>query len=193
MNKAILCFLAALLLFAMLTVSFAIDISPSRPVADPKTYGGGKGKFSLFTSDPKRIFRANAIDFKSIRATIEVQPNPISVSQLKSANATPFFKAVLNIKNSGKKPVTLSFPNAQRYDIMIKNSADKVVYQWSSDKDFAEEFGTILLNYDDRAAYNIEILFDEVAGGLAPGKYTIHGVVNNYPELLTSQEFTVTP
>lgn len=174
--------------------ALAIDISPSKKTADPKTYSGGKaGKFSLFTSDPKRIFRANAIDFRSLATTIDVQPKPLSLSQIKAGTAAPFFKVVLAIKNSGKKPITLSFPNAQRYDIRITNSAGRVVYQWSGDKDFAEEYGTILLNYDDRASYSVEILLAEIEGGLPPGQYRIEGRINNYPELKSEADFVVGP
>jgi hypothetical protein len=172
----------------------AVDVSPSKTVQPEKFMEPNGKRFSIFSGDPERVQKANEINFGDFETKLDASPNPISAKQVRRSNAEPvLLKIVLSFKNNGKKTYTLSFPTAQRYDILIKNSSGHTVYTWSADKEFVQSIGTTLINPGDRVTYSESVSVQDLPASLPPGDYSIEAVVNNYPELNQKTTLTLTP
>lgn len=180
-------FLKSLLALFTISAVNAIEIDPGQKKV-PEQFYNSKGGFSIFSGDPERIQKANRIDFKDFEMKVVSDPLTVSLS-----NPGAVFKLNISVKNIGKKTYVLSFPDAQRYDVWIKNSAGKIVYQWSLDKIFVQQVGTSLLNPNDRIAFIPQINLSDFEGGAATGIYTIEAGIANYPDLKGSTSITVTP
>jgi hypothetical protein len=173
----------------------AVDVHPSREVQPEKFREPGGKRFSIFAGDPNRIQKANEIKFEDFEAKLEVTPNPLSLESAKNSPGNrPMIKVVFSVKNTNpKKTYTLSFPDAQRYDIRVKDAAGNAVYTWSSDKEFVQSVGTILLNASDKISFTETIALGEFASPPAPGAYTVEAVLGNYPEITAKIPLTVNP
>lgn len=185
----------ALFLFFVCTAPvLAIEVDSSKNTVPDKFSNGGGGRFSIFASDPKRIQRANAINFAEMETKIEVSPNPLSLKEAEDApSGRPSIKVSFTVRNKGKKTYTLSFPNAQRYDITVKNSAGQAIYTWSADKEFVDQVGTILINSGDLIGYSETLALGEFNSPPAPGAYVVEVAMSNYPELSARTPFTLNP
>jgi hypothetical protein len=54
--------------------------------------------------------------------------------------------ARLTMRNTQAKPLRLTFPSGQQYDVAIRNDAGEVVYRWSEGRAFTMIFGTLELS-----------------------------------------------
>jgi hypothetical protein len=186
-----------LLLFLALAPSIsagparAIDVNPSKVTNPPNNYEGGGNHFSIFNGDPKRIQRANAVDYKSFDAVVEISPNPLSLSQAKMAGPNPSLKISFAVHNHGKKTYTLSFPTAQRWDFRIVGANGEVVYTYTDDHEFVQIVGTSMVNHDDKLTYSESVDFDSMTLPLTPGAYVVQAILANYPEIHAQTEFVV--
>jgi len=172
----------------------AIDINPSKNNQPPSFWdSGGGSSFSIFNGDPKRIQRANEVDPKAFDAKLDVSPNPLSIAALKAASPNPVIKITFSVHNHGKKTYTLSFPTAQRWDFRIVNAAGTAVYTYSDNCMFEQKIGTAMVNNDDTLVYSETVAFDDLTAPLAPGTYTVQGVLANYPDMHATATLTVKP
>ena len=173
----------------------AIDINPSRENApNSRDNSGGNGRFSIFNGDPARVQKANSIDFKDFKPTLEIDPATISLAAYASdASGAHLLRVNFNMKNIGKRTYTLSFPNSQRFELLLKNPAGQVVYQWSLDKRFLEDVGILMINPTDQVGYTETIPLDKLYAPLIAGTYTVEFHLANYAEVGTSVPFKVTP
>lgn len=79
----------------------------------------------------------------------------------------------LRLVNRTKEEVTLEFSDAQRYDLVIRDTAEKEVWRWSRDHAFAQVLGSETLG-----AARPQLEYRAQFGGpLAPGLYPIEGSV----------------
>lgn len=187
-------FLAALTAAAALNAARAIDVNPSKQVQPPSFYeGGGGSRFSIFNGDPKRIQRANAVDPKAFDSKLDVSPNPVSIQTLKAASPNPAIKITFSVHNHAKKTYTLSFPNAQRWDFRILNSAGTAIYVYSDNCEFEQKIGSSIVNNEDKLVYTETVQLDDLSQPLAPGTYTVESVLANYPEIHADVKLTVQP
>ena len=171
----------------------AIDIDPSRE-NEPTSNTSTGNRFSIFSGDPARIQRANSINFKDFDSSLELNPAGTSISMSKAdASYVNNVKLTFTIKNVGKRTYTLSFANAQRYEVQIKNPAGQLVYQWSLDKKFDDSVGMVMINPTDRIAYTETISFDSLYAPLEVGAYEVEFSLANYPEIAGKAAFKVTP
>ena len=191
--RRILFSLAVLLSVAAFDAAWAIDINPSKNNQPPSFWEGGGNKFSIFNGDPKRIQRANAVDPKSFDTKLELSPDPLSIRTLKAAAPNPSIKVTFSAHNHAKKTYTLSFPTAQRWDFRIKNAAGTIIYTYSENCDFEQKIGASMVNNDDKLVYSETVEFSDLGAPLAPGTYTIQGVMANYPEIRATAKLTVMP
>lgn len=183
-----------LLLALVLVPTYAVEIDQSKKTVPDKFVDPGAKRFSIFSGDPKRIQRANAIDFADMETKITVTPNPLSLKSAEEApSGRPSIKVTLTVRNKGKRTYTLSFPNSQRYDIQVKSASGQVVYAWSSDKEFVEQIGTILINPSDIISYSETLALGEFSTPPAPGAYSVEVAVSNYPELSARTPITINP
>jgi len=198
MSRFLPLFLAGIALSFSASALQAVDISPSRdnvPDKDNTQGGGSGGRFSIFNGDPARIQRANSIDFKDFAPALMLTPDNVSLADRKDQGslATDNVKANLVIKNIGKRTYTLSFPNAQRYELKMLNPAGQLVYQWSLDKKFTDDVGMVMVNPTDRIGYTENISLSSLYAPLMLGNYTIEMSLANYPEITAKAVFKVLP
>lgn len=174
--------------FLAICSSWAIDVNPSKDTV-PEKFTNPKGKrFSIFAGDPARVQRANEVNVKDFEGKIELAKKDISLVDLKTMEATQG-KVLLDltfiVKNKGNRNYILSFPDAERYDINIKNSAGEVIYTWSEDKEFVKEVGQSFINKNESLAYtpNPPVDITALLPKLKEGDYTISATLSNYPEI----------
>jgi len=186
--------LATLFLCVCTLPLLAVEVDSSKNTVPDKFVNPGAKRFSIFSGDPKRIQRANAIDFADMETKIEVTPNPLSLKAAEDApSGRPSIKVTLSVRNKGKRTYTLSFPSSQRYDISVKSASGQVVYTWSADKEFVEAIGTILINPSDIISYSETVALGEFASPPSPGAYTVEVTMSNYPELSARTPITINP
>jgi hypothetical protein len=172
----------------------AIDINPSKNNQPPSFWDtGGGSAFSIFNGDPKRIQRANAVDPKSFDSKVDVSPNPLSLGVLKATSPNPVIKITFSVHNHGKKTFTLSFPTAQRWDFRIVSAVGTAIYTYSDNCMFEQKVGTAMVNDDDTLVYSETVEFSDLTVPLAPGNYTVQGVLANYPDIHATATLTVRP
>ncbi len=198
MSRFLPLFLAGIALSFSAFALMAVDIDPSRdniPDKDNTQGGNGEGRFSIFNGDPARIQRANSIDFKDFAPTLTLTPSELSLAERKDQGslATDNVKANFVIKDIGKRTYTLSFPNAQRYELKMRNPAGQLVYQWSLDKKFTEDVGIVMVNPTDRIGYTENVSLSNLYAPLMLGNYTIEMSLANYPEIMAKAVFKVLP
>ncbi len=112
--------------------------------------------------------------------TLELSPQPIRLSELRQMDVR------VRLTNKGRRPVTLDFPNAQRIEIYLKNSAEKIVETWSDNHAFADALGSVLINPQESLEYAETIATRE----LTPNKVFIaEAFFPEYPELRIRQKF----
>lgn len=185
-------FLCFILLTAFDT-AFAIDINPSKDTVPRSSWDTGGNRFTIFNGDPKRIQRANAVDPKSFDSKVEVTPNPLSLTTVKSVGPNPSIKITFSVHNHAKKTYTMSFPTAQRWDFRIINSAGTVIYTYSDNCEFEQKIGSSMVNQDDTLVYTESVDFNDLNAPLTPGTYTVEAILANYPEMNAKTQLTVQP
>jgi len=167
---------------------WAADVSPSRETVPQKFREPPGGRFSIFSGDPDRIKKANRVDLDKFETEIKVENPKVSLSE-----PGAMVKVTFSIKNIGKKAYTLSFPNAQRFDIAVADAEGNVLYLWSEDKIFIEEVGASMLNPLDRITFVETIPLAHFRPKAKTGSYTVAAVLSNYPELIAKTNVEIEP
>jgi hypothetical protein len=79
----------------------------------------------------------------------------------------------LEVVNHGAQPVTLRFPTAQRYDVVVREPQGRQVWRWSADQMFAQVLGEeTLAAAGGRLTYRVA-----VREPLPAGRYAVIGSV----------------
>jgi intracellular proteinase inhibitor BsuPI len=79
----------------------------------------------------------------------------------------------LKVANRGPRPVTLQFPTAQRYDIVVHDSQGREVWRWSAGQMFAQVLGEEILQPGSVAlTYGVTL-----RERFAAGRYTAVGII----------------
>ena len=121
---------------------------------------------------------------RGLMLTLELSPQPIKLSEVRQMDVR------VRLTNKGRRPVTLDFPNAQRIEIHLKNTAEKVVETWSDNHAFADVLGTVLINPQESIEYAETIATRE----LTPNKVFIaEAFFPEFPELRIRQKFLTAP
>ena len=87
--------------------------------------------------------------------------------------------ARLTIRNT-QAPLTLTFPNGQRYDVVVRDAKGSVVYQWSRGKLFIQMVGTVVVNGE-------QTWLIPFAAPDAAGKYTVEAWLASDPPAYRGQ------
>ena len=168
--------------------SVAVDISPSRTVVPEKHRDAPGKRYSIFAGDPERVQKANEVNVEQFRASVDLDRPSLSLSGENSEITAKFL-----IHNQGDKSYTLSFPDAQRYDLALVTMDDRLLYLWSSDKMFVQETGMSFLNENEKLMFQETIPLSLIKEKCKPGSYKIAMILSNYPELKAAAQFKVTP
>lgn len=187
-------FFSVFLLLGFCYTLQASDISPSKQTVPDKFVNPPGKRYSIFAGDPERVQKANEVNIKDFSSELLVEPKSLSLSGVAVEGAAPNqFKISLRVKNSGKRSYTLSFPDAQRFDITITSSSGGVVYLWSADKAFVQKEGTSFINGGESITFSEFLPIDLFKDKLSPGVYSVQMVLANYPEVTARGSFQLDP
>ena len=172
MKRAVTLFVAA---FAFSTVLLAQDVSP--------TPEKKRGWFSrMFGGD--RLPEYKDPKLRGLKLEVQLSPQPVKLSEVRQLQVR------LRITNLAKKPIEMQFPDAQRLEIQLRNSADAILIKWSENRTFAQTPGTVLINPGEHIEYAETIATRE----LSPNKvYVAEVFVPKYPDLSVRQKFLTAP
>lgn len=116
--------------------------------------------------------------------TVELPSEPVKLSEVRQ------LPVHVILTNRGERAVEMSFPTAQRIEILLRNSTGQIVTRWSDNRAFAEEAGTLLINPGEHVDYFETIATRE----LAPGKvFTVEVTVPAYPEIGAQRKSITSP
>jgi Intracellular proteinase inhibitor len=115
---------------------------------------------------------------------LQVSPQPVRLSEVRQ------MEVKLTVTNMGNHMIPLDFPNDQRIEIQLLNSADAVLTKWSENHAIKEKPGTVLINPGEHVEYKENIATRD----LTPGKvFTAEVFFPKYPELRVRQKFLTEP
>lgn len=111
---------------------------------------------------------------KNLVLTMDLAPFPLKLAESRQ------LKVALALANHSSTLVHLEFPTTQRFDVVIRDQAGKLVAQWSEDQSFSNDAGYVTVNPGERLEYGALISARE----LKPGQnYTVQGFFPAYDEL----------
>jgi hypothetical protein len=169
-----------------LLVAFAFS---SAALGQDKEATPGAQKRSWFSKmlhpfSSERLPEYNDANLRGLFLSLELSPQPIKLSEVRQMDVK------LTLTNKARRPITLEFPDAQRIEILLRNSADQVLTTWSDNHSFAQSAGTVLINPQERIQYAETIATRE----LMPNKVFIaEAFFPKYPELRIRQKFLTAP
>ena len=114
-----------------------------------------------------------AVSEKTVRThglalTLRLNPVPTKLS------ATPRMEATLRLENVSKRFIQLEFASAQRFDVIVRDAAGRVVVQWSEDRMFDMALGYVGINPGEHLEYQAAFSTRD----LQPGKlYVVTALV----------------
>lgn len=91
--------------------------------------------------------------------TISLEPAAIKLSDARSV------KVSVHLGNSSKKFKQLEFPTTQRIEVIIRNTAGKMVEQWSEDQVFTDTPGVVSVNPGEHLDYSATLSTRDLVAG----------------------------
>lgn len=156
---------------------------PLLPAATPQKRGW-MGRMLHPFSGGAPTPRSRDPKLRNLLLDLQVSPQTVKLSEVRQLDIK------LTVTNKGKRVVTLDFPNDQRIDIYLMNSAEIVLTKWSDNHAIKEKPGTLLINPQEHVQYNEKISTRE----LTPDKVFIaEAFFPKYPELRARQKFLTAP
>lgn len=115
---------------------------------------------------------------------VELPAEPIKLSEMRQLPVR------VTLTNRGDRAAELSFPSEQRIEILLHDSAGRVVTRWSENRAFEEQPGNLLINPTEHVEYSETIATRE----LVPGKvFAVEVLVPAYPELDVQRKSIAAP
>jgi hypothetical protein len=115
---------------------------------------------------------------------LELPEGPVKLSEMRQLPVR------VTLTNRGDRAVELSFPSEQRIEILLHDSAGRVVTRWSENRAFADQAGNLLINPQEHVEYSETIATRE----LGPGKvFAVEVLVPAYPELDVQRKSIAVP
>ncbi len=151
--------------------------------SEPEPRRGWLSRLNPF-SRSERLPEYNDPLLRGLVLTVEILPQPVKLSEVRQMNVK------ITLTNKGKRPTTLEFPDAQRFEVYLRNSAETILTTWSDNHAFADVVGSVFINPQERIQYAETIATRE----LMPNKVFICEVFfPKYPELRVRQKFLTAP
>jgi Intracellular proteinase inhibitor len=121
---------------------------------------------------------------RDLALLLQVSPQTVKLSEVRQ------LEVKVRLTNQSKKAIELNFPNDQRIEIYLMNSAGIVLTKWSDNHAINNTPGIVLINPREHIEYNETISTRE----LTPNKVFIAEVFfPKYPDLRASQKFLTAP
>lgn len=123
-------------------------------------------------------------DGRRAEVRIDVEPYPVSLGD------TRRLSIALQYVNITRRFQSVSFPNGQRFEIVIRNSDGKIIAQWSEDQLIEKAPGSFLLNPGEAAEYDTTIATRDMAAGHS---YTLEAWFVSDPSLIVRKTIIPRP
>jgi hypothetical protein len=121
---------------------------------------------------------------RGLALLLQVSPQTVKLSEVRQ------LEVKVRLTNQSKKAIELNFPNDQRIEIYLMNSAGIVLTKWSDNHAINNKPGIVLINPREHIEYNETISTRE----LTPDKVFIAEVFfPKYPDLRARQKFLTAP
>ncbi|CAB4244627.1 Intracellular proteinase inhibitor [Methylacidimicrobium sp. AP8] len=176
--------------------AWSIDVNPSKnthPNIIDQTPRRHWSLFSFRFGDPKRIEKANQVNVRNLEARLQVDRNPFSLAMLHDRLDSATIRLTFQVFNKGKRTYSLTFPNAQRYDFVLRDAANQPLYVWSADKEFLPVEGMSMLDPGDYLTFTDVLPIQDLDRPLSPGIYRIEMTLAGYPGVTAATNLTVVP
>jgi len=135
-----------------------------------------------FRSEPLPDYKDSRL--RGLALSLELSAQPVKLSEVRQ------LEVKFTLTNKARNPITLEFPDSQRFEIYLRNSSEKILGTWSDNHAFTNEPGTVLINPQEHIEYAETIATRE----LTPNKVFIAEVFfPKYPELRVRQKFLTAP
>lgn len=116
--------------------------------------------------------------------SVDLSPQPIRLSEVRQMDVR------VTLTNKSRRPIPLEFPTAQRFEIYLLNSGEKILTTWSDNHAFADTASNVMINPQEHIDYAETIATRE----LTPNKVFICEVFfPKYPDLRVRQKFLTAP
>ena len=171
--------LVPLLLLSALSASVFAQETEATPRVEKR---GWFARLNPFASEALPEYKDAQL--RGLVLTLQLAPQPIKLSETRQMQVN------ITLTNKAKRPITLEFPTAQRFEIYLRNSAGKVLTTWSDNHAFTQETSTIMINPQEHIDYAETIATRE----LSPNKVFVAEVFfPKYPDLVVRQKFMTAP
>ena len=91
---------------------------------------------------PEREVRAHGL-----AVTVRIEPFPVKLSDTRRVNT------VIRLKNVSSRFIPLEFPTTQRFDVLVRDEASKLLVQWSDDQSFEAMPAYVGINPGEHVEY----------------------------------------
>ncbi len=173
---------AAGMIFLVLA-SAAPLVAQAPPDASPaQERRGWLSRLNPFHSE--KLPEYNDPKLRGLLLELQLSPQPIKLSEVRQ------LEVHLRVTNKSKRQIILDFPNEERIEIFLRNSAEIVLTKWSDNHAFADTPGTLFINPQEHVDYSETIATRD----LTPNKVFICEVFfPQYPDLRVRQKFMTAP
>ena len=111
---------------------------------------------------------------RGLALTLRLEPLPIKLSEARRMEAT------LWLKNVSSRFIHLEFTSSQRFDVLVRDAAGRVVVQWSEDRMFEAALGSVGINPGEHLEYHAVISTRD----LQPGqRYVVTALITGRDDL----------
>lgn len=132
----------------------------------------------------ERLPQYNDARLRGLVLDLHLSPQPIKLSEVRQLEVR------LTLMNKARHGINLEFPNEERIEIFLRNSAEVVLTKYSENHSYDNVPGTVLINPGEHIDYNATIATRE----LTPNKVFICEVYfPQFPELRIRQKFLTAP
>jgi hypothetical protein len=190
----------AMLLLAFASASFAQEVTTLTPTPTqsepvpaleptplsqkPQKRGWLGRMMHPFSSSSDRPANYRDPKLRGLMLDLQISPQTVKLSEIRQ------LEVKLTVTNKSKRPITLDFPNDQRIDVQLMNSAEAVLTKWSETHAVVEKPGIVLINPQEHVEYNQSIATRD----LTPNKvFVVEAFFPKYPELRVRQKFLTAP
>ena len=169
-------------LLLLLAVSAATLAQDSQPASRPEKRSWVNRMLHPFRTE--KLAEYKDVNLRGLTIELQLSPQPVKLSEVRQMDVR------VTLSNRSKRPITLDFPTAQRFEINLRSSSGKILTVWTDNHAFADEPGTVLINPGEHIEYAETIATRE----LTPNKVFLAEVLfEKYPELRVQQKFLTAP
>jgi len=133
------------------------------------------------TPKPAIVSKASSATFRGLEMKMTAEPTAPKLGETRQLTVT------LQLQNKGKRLVQLDFPTTQRIEVLVRNTAGKMVEQWSEDQRFENEPGLVAINPGERLEYAATVSTRDFVAGQ---EYIVEGFFPNYESLRGTVKIT---